>query len=143
MNIIYGGEYQESNEAIASTVAAFPVVLLLIYMILAALLRSYTQPFIVLTSIPLGFAGIVFGVGIFGAALLYGDGMITPAISVLSAVEGIGVATTALKPLVLPLTVGVLFGLFAIQRHGTERVGLAFGQVMLGWFAVLFVLGGH
>ena len=65
VDIIYGGEYQESNEAIASTVAAFPVVLLLIYMILAALFRSYTQPFIVLTSIPLGFAGIVFGVGIF------------------------------------------------------------------------------
>ena len=65
VNIIYGGEYQESNEAIASTVAAFPVVLLLIYMILAALFKSYTQPFIVLTSIPLGFAGIVFGVGIF------------------------------------------------------------------------------
>jgi KUP system potassium uptake protein len=85
--------------------------------------------------------GVIFVVGIFGAALLYGDGMITPAISVLSAVEGIGVATTALKPLILPLTVGVLFGLFAIQRHGTERVGMAFGPVMLAWFAVLFVLG--
>jgi HAE1 family hydrophobic/amphiphilic exporter-1 len=62
--IIYGGEYQESNEAIANTLAAFPVALLLIYMILATLFRSYVQPFIVLTSIPLGFAGIVFGVGV-------------------------------------------------------------------------------
>nr|ADI22010.1 K+ transporter [uncultured myxobacterium HF0200_01L06] len=85
--------------------------------------------------------GAIFIVGIFGAALLYGDGMITPAISVLSAVEGVGVATTALKPLILPLTVGILFGIFAIQRHGTERVGMAFGPVMLLWFAVLFVLG--
>ncbi|MBW2268885.1 MAG: efflux RND transporter permease subunit [Deltaproteobacteria bacterium] len=66
VNLIYGGEYQESNEAIANTVAAFPVALLLIYMILAALFRSYSQPFIVLTSVPLGFAGIVFGVGVFG-----------------------------------------------------------------------------
>ena len=66
VDIVYGGEYQESNEAIASTVAAFPVVLLLIYMILSALFRSYSQPFVVLTSIPLGFAGIVFGVGVFG-----------------------------------------------------------------------------
>ena len=66
VDIVYGGEFQESNEAIANTVAAFPVALLLIYMILASLFRSYFQPFIVLTAIPLGFAGIVFGVGVFG-----------------------------------------------------------------------------
>lgn len=63
VDIIYGGEYQETNEALANTLAAFPVALLLIYMLLATLFRSYLQPFIVLTSIPLGFAGIVFGVG--------------------------------------------------------------------------------
>lgn len=63
VDVLYGGEYQESNEAMANTLAAFPVALLLIYMILAALFRSYAQPLIVLTSIPLGFAGIVFGVG--------------------------------------------------------------------------------
>ncbi len=62
VDLIYGGEYQESNESVASTVAAFPVALLLIYMLLATLFRSYAQPFIVLTSVPLGFAGIVFGV---------------------------------------------------------------------------------
>jgi len=64
VDLVYGGEYQESNESIASTVAAFPVALLLIYMLLATLFRSYSQPFIVLTSVPLGFAGIIFGVGI-------------------------------------------------------------------------------
>jgi multidrug efflux pump subunit AcrB len=62
VDLVYGGEYQESNESVASTVAAFPVALLLIYMLLATLFRSYVQPFIVLTSVPLGFAGIVFGV---------------------------------------------------------------------------------
>ena len=66
VDLVYGGEYQETNEAMANTFAAFPVALLLIYMILAALFRSYSQPFIVLTSVPLGFAGIVFGVGVFG-----------------------------------------------------------------------------
>ncbi len=64
VDLIYGGEYQESNESIANTIAAFPVALLLIYMLLATLFRSYLQPFIVLTSVPLGFAGIVFGVGV-------------------------------------------------------------------------------
>ena len=63
VDLIYGGEFQETNEALANTLAAFPVALLLIYMLLATLFRSYLQPFIVLTSIPLGFAGIVFGVG--------------------------------------------------------------------------------
>lgn len=61
VDLVYGGEYQESNESVASTLAAFPVALLLIYMLLATLFRSYTQPFIVLTSVPTGFAGIVFG----------------------------------------------------------------------------------
>lgn len=64
VDLVYGGEYQESNESIESTLAAFPVALLLIYMLLATLFRSYTQPFIVLTSVPLAFAGIVFGVGV-------------------------------------------------------------------------------
>ncbi len=66
VDLIYGGEYQESNEAMANTAAAFPVALLLIYMILAALFGSYVQPLIVITSIPLGFAGIIFGVGVMG-----------------------------------------------------------------------------
>ena len=64
VDLVYGGEYQESNESVASTVAAFPVALLLIYMLLATLFRSYAQPFIVLTAVPLGFAGIVFGVAV-------------------------------------------------------------------------------
>ena len=79
--------------------------------------------------------------GIFGAALLYGDGMITPAITVLSAMEGLNVATPLFEPYVVPATVGILLGVFAIQRHGTERVGRLFGPIMLGWFAVLAVLG--
>src|SRR5271170_8218874 len=71
-----------------------------------------------------------------GAALFYGDSMITPAISVLSAIEGIEVGTLELNRLVVPITVGVLVLLFGIQRRGTERVGYLFGPVMLVWFAV-------
>ena len=78
---------------------------------------------------------------LFGAALLYGDGVITPAISVLSAVEGLGVATRALEPAVVPLTVATLIALFAVQRRGTERVGSVFGPVMLVWFLFIAVLG--
>lgn len=76
-----------------------------------------------------------------GAALLYGDGIITPAISVLSAVEGLEVATDKLTPLVLPLTCAILVGLFAIQRRGTGSVGRAFGPVMLVWFVTIGALG--
>ena len=74
------------------------------------------------------------GLGIFGAAMFYGDGMITPAISVLSAVEGLDVMTPALKPYVVPVTLVVLIGLFSIQRHGTASVGVLFGPVMCLWF---------
>ncbi len=79
--------------------------------------------------------------GIFGAALLYGDGMITPAITVLSAMEGLTVVTDALTPYVVPLTVLTLLGVFAIQRHGTDLVGRLFGPVMIVWFATLAWLG--
>jgi KUP system potassium uptake protein len=79
--------------------------------------------------------------GVFGAALLYGDGMITPAISVLSAVEGLEVATPGLGRFVVPLTLAILVALFAIQRHGTGRVGSLFGPVTLVWFVTLAVLG--
>jgi KUP system potassium uptake protein len=73
-------------------------------------------------------------VGMFGAALFYGDAVLTPAISVLSAVEGLEVATQALKPYVVPIAVGVLFALFAIQSHGTARVGRLFGPITMLWF---------
>ncbi len=79
--------------------------------------------------------------GLLGAALIYGDGIITPAISVLSALEGVNVATVALKPFVLPLAVVILLGLFAVQRFGTAAIGRAFGPVMLVWFAVIGVMG--
>jgi KUP system potassium uptake protein len=80
---------------------------------------------------------------VIGAALLYGDGMITPAISVLSAVEGLGGpgAWPGLAQLVVPLTCLLLFGLFAVQRHGTTRVGTLFGPIMVVWFGTLAVLG--
>ena len=84
---------------------------------------------------------LLMTLGIFGAALFYGDGMITPAISVLSAVEGLEVAAPALKPYVIPISLVVLIGLFAVQRHGTARVGALFGPVMLLWFATLGLLG--
>jgi len=79
--------------------------------------------------------------GIFGAALLYGDGMITPAITVLGAVEGLKVATPLVEPYVVPIAVAILVGVFAIQRHGTHRVGRLFGPVMVVWFLVLALLG--
>ncbi|HEX7603152.1 MAG TPA: KUP/HAK/KT family potassium transporter, partial [Polyangiaceae bacterium] len=76
-----------------------------------------------------------------GAALLYGDGVITPAISVLSAVEGLGFATTKLKDYVIPITCVILLGLFAIQRHGTAGIGRFFGPVMVAWFLTIGGLG--
>ena len=81
--------------------------------------------------------------GAFGAALFYGDAVLTPAISVLSAVEGLEVGTTALKPFVVPISVGVIVALFVFQRHGTAVVGKLFGPVMLMWFAALAVGGVH
>jgi KUP system potassium uptake protein len=78
---------------------------------------------------------------IIGAALLYGDGVITPAISLLSAVEGLGVATARLTPYVVPLTCAILLGLFSIQRHGTSGIGRLFGPVMLVWFLTIGGLG--
>jgi KUP system potassium uptake protein len=84
---------------------------------------------------------IALVVGLFAAALLYGDSMITPSISVLSAVEGIQIITPRFGPYVIPVTVAVLVGLFALQRHGTTRIGTLFGPIMLVWFAVLMVLG--
>lgn len=79
--------------------------------------------------------------GVFGAALLYGDGLITPAISVLSAVEGLGVASSALDPFVIPATCVILVALFLVQRRGTGAIGKVFGPVMVVWFAVLGLLG--
>ena len=76
---------------------------------------------------------------LFGACLLYGDGIITPAISVLSAVEGLGVATHRLDPVIVPVTVAIILALFAIQKRGTASIGRLFGPVMVIWF---FTLGG-
>jgi KUP system potassium uptake protein len=79
--------------------------------------------------------------GLFGAALFYGDSMITPAISVLSAVEGLQLAFDGIEHWVVPLSVVVLVGLFLIQKHGTARIGILFGPVMVLWFMVLGALG--
>src|SRR5512143_343245 len=79
--------------------------------------------------------------GIFAAALFYGDALITPAISVLSAVEGLSVAAPTLERFIIPVTVGILIGLFFIQRHGTGSMGKLFGPVTLLWFVALAVLG--
>ena len=81
------------------------------------------------------------GFGIFGAAMFYSDGMITPAISVLSAVEGIELVAPGLHPFVVPVTLVIIVGLFAIQRHGTASVGAFFGPLMVVYFIVLAVLG--
>jgi len=84
---------------------------------------------------------ILGALGLFGAALLYGDGVITPAISVLGAVEGIDVATPALRHLVVPISVMVLFALFLVQRGGTSKIGRVFGPVMLFWFGSIALFG--
>ena len=85
-------------------------------------------------------AGVLM-LGLLGAALLYGDGVITPAISVLSAIEGLKVDAPQLAPVVMPLTVAVLVCLFAVQRRGTGFIGGIFGPIMLTWFGVIGVLG--
>jgi KUP system potassium uptake protein len=82
-------------------------------------------------------------VGLIGAALLYGDGAITPAISVLSAIEGLKVDAPSLTPIVVPLTMAILIGLFVMQKQGTGFIGKIFGPVMLGWFVALALLGIH
>jgi len=84
---------------------------------------------------------VLVALGLFGAALLYGDGMITPAISVLSAIEGLQIATPVFRPYVVPLTVVVLIGLFLVQRFGTAKMGAAFGPVMIVWFLVIALMG--
>lgn len=86
-------------------------------------------------------ARLLGGLGLVGAALFYGDGAITPAISVLSAVEGIEIAAPGMAPAVLPVSVAVLAGLFAIQKYGTEGIGKAFGPVMVVWFVALGATG--
>jgi KUP system potassium uptake protein len=84
---------------------------------------------------------LLFGVGLFGAALLYGDGIITPAISVLGAVEGLGVATRALEPWVVYISLVIIIALFMVQKHGTSRVGAMFGPVTVIWFLCISILG--
>jgi KUP system potassium uptake protein len=96
---------------------------------LLALLRQKRRP------------GVLLALGLFGAALLYGDGVITPAISVLSAAEGLEVVTPAFKPYVLPVTLLILFLLFFVQKYGTARVGSVFGPIMLVWFGTIATLG--
>jgi KUP system potassium uptake protein len=84
---------------------------------------------------------ILIVMGLFGAALIYGDGIITPAISVLSALEGLNVATEVFKPHVVSMAVAILLGLFAVQSRGTAQIAKAFGPVMLLWFAIIAALG--
>ena len=84
---------------------------------------------------------VILAMGLFGAALLYGDGMITPAISVLSAVEGLQVATPFFEPFIIPITIIILFALFYFQKKGTTGVGMIFGPLILLWFLSIALLG--
>ncbi|MDP4702075.1 MAG: potassium transporter Kup [Ilumatobacteraceae bacterium] len=86
-------------------------------------------------------AGLLVGLGVFGTALLYGDGIITPAISVLSAVEGLGEVSSSFDSWVIPIAVAILLGLFFVQSRGTGAVGKVFGPIMVMWFLTLAVLG--
>jgi KUP system potassium uptake protein len=84
---------------------------------------------------------LVISLGIFGASMFYGDAIITPAMTVLSAIEGLNVATPTFEKFVMPISIGILVGLFAIQRHGTATIGKFFGPTMVVWFIVLAMLG--
>src|SRR5579863_4919436 len=84
---------------------------------------------------------MIVAIGLFGAALIYGDGAITPAISVLSALEGLNMATPAFQPYIVPMAVIILLALFAIQSQGTARIGKAFGPVMFVWFVAMALMG--
>ncbi len=88
-----------------------------------------------------GFKRIVILLGVFGAALLYGDGIITPAVSILGAVEGLNVATPKFQPYIIPITIAIIVGLFAMQRRGTGSMGYIFGPVTLTWFIAIAALG--
>jgi KUP system potassium uptake protein len=85
--------------------------------------------------------GMLLALGLFGSALLYGDGIITPAISVLSAIEGLEVVAPGFHPYIIPITIVVLIGLFTVQKAGTAKVGQMFGPIMLAWFLVIAALG--
>src|SRR4051794_2478753 len=85
--------------------------------------------------------GALLVVGLAGASLFFGDAMITPAISVLSAIEGLEIATSVFKPYVVPIAAGVLLGLFAVQSHGSGKMGALFGPIMAAWFGVLALAG--
>lgn len=88
-----------------------------------------------------GLKKVLFLLGLFGAALLLGDGMITPAISVLSAVEGIKIASPDFEPLIIPMTCVILVGLFSLQKKGSQQLGLLFGPILLVYFSMLAILG--
>jgi len=85
--------------------------------------------------------GVLLGLGLFGSALLYGDGMITPAITVLSAMEGLEVVTHAFTPYIVPFCIVTLIALFWVQKYGTAKIGAFFGPMMVVWFSVLAILG--
>jgi KUP system potassium uptake protein len=86
-------------------------------------------------------SGWILGAGLFGLALFFGDGVLTPSISVLSAVEGLKIATPAFEPYVVPIALAVLIALFVLQRHGTGRVGGLFGPIIILWFSTIGLLG--
>src|SRR5690606_34961125 len=81
--------------------------------------------------------------GLFGAALLYGDGVITPAISVLSAMEGLTLVAPKFDPFIIPLTIFIINGIFLMQKYGTGKIGTVFGPIILIWFIVLGALGAY
>ncbi|HEX6216595.1 MAG TPA: KUP/HAK/KT family potassium transporter, partial [Vicinamibacterales bacterium] len=95
----------------------------------------------VLNEGPLRGTAVIATIGLIGCALFYGDGVITPAITVLGAIEGVSIATPAFEHAVLPLSIVALVGLFALQRRGTGAIGRLFGPMMVLWFLVLAALG--
>ena len=146
----HGLDPSRTNVLGVLSLVVWSLVLVISVKYLAVVMRAHNRGeggILALMSLLPGCQGLAAGrsvlcaVGLFGAALLYGDGMITPAISVLSALEGLQVETHGLDRWVAPITVAILVGLFVFQRRGTGRVGAVFGPVMLLWFASLAVLG--
>jgi KUP system potassium uptake protein len=140
----------ETNALGVASIAFWALIVIISIKYLALVMRADNHGeggILALTALVLGKAsngrrvtGLVL-LGVFGTALLYGDGLITPAISVVSAVEGFEVASSAFEAWVVPLACVILVGLFMVQRRGTEAVGRVFGPIMVVWFATIGVLG--
>lgn len=149
--ISYGGEINEPMVMGTLSLVAWALILVITFKYITVVMRADNRGeggALALTALVLRHSRpgqaryrLAIVAGLFGAAMFFGDGIITPAISVLSAVEGLNVATPLFEPYVVPIALGLLVALFAVQRTGTASLARLFGPVMLAWFTVLAVMG--